>query len=192
MSASKVRATFKASRSPLSKLPTRYAGGWSTVSGGVGLGSGARVDAANPLLQGLDLVALQGETPSISGVPGWAHVVLGNQQGPLLMHGKLEGHPTVSLTFNPSISGMEKSLAFPLLISNATAYLLTQADTASAPSPAEAFDRAESDIRPRPLPGFETSSVSVGVNGASETWPWLAAAVLGVLAAEWLVFARRG
>jgi VWA domain-containing protein len=160
---------------------------------GVGLGSGARVEAADPLLQGLDLAALQGETPSISGVPGWAHVVLGNPQGPLLMDGKLEGHPTVSLTFNPSLSGMEKSLAFPLLISNATSYLLAQADTPTTTLRAEPFDRAESDIRPRPLPIFEASTPSsIAASGSAELWPWLAAAALGVLAAEWLVFARRG
>ena len=44
---------------------------------GVGLGSGARAQEAHPLLQGLDLAAMQSETPSVSGVPGWAHVVLG-------------------------------------------------------------------------------------------------------------------
>jgi hypothetical protein len=161
---------------------------------GVGLGSGARVESADPLLQGLDVVALQAATPSISGVPGWAHVVLGSQQGPLLMDGKLEGHPVVSLTFDPAVTGLEKSLAFPLLISNATSYLLAQAEAANAPASSETFDRAESDIRPRPLPSFETApSQSVALaNGWSETWPWLAAAALALLGAEWLVFARRG
>ena len=159
---------------------------------GVGLGSGARVDAADPLLQGLDLVALEGETPSIGGVPGWAHVVLGNELGPLLMNGKLEGHPVVSLTFDPAVTGMEKSLAFPLLISNATTYLLGQAELGNATPPAERFDRAESDIRPRPLPTFEASFSTPPPNGTSETWPWLAAAALAVLGAEWLVFGRRG
>jgi hypothetical protein len=161
---------------------------------GVGLGSGARAESADPLLQGLDVVALQAATPSVGGVPGWAHVVLGTEQGPLLMDGKLEGHPVVSLTFDPAVSGLEKSLAFPLLISNATAYLLAQTEAMSAPATADSFDRAESDIRPRPLPTFQTVAApsDTPANGWSETWSWLAAAALALLGLEWLVFARRG
>jgi Ca-activated chloride channel family protein len=164
---------------------------------GVGLGSGARVQQTHPLLQGLDLGALQNETPEISGVPGWARVVLGSMQGPLIMEGRLEGRPTVALTFDPRISGLEKSLAFPLLISNATTFLLNQADAPSAVK--EPFDPAESDIAPRPIPSFSSSVIPVvildGTNAhpeLTEQWPWLLAAVLVVLGAEWLVFARRG
>ena len=47
----------------------------------------------------------------------YAQFQCGTLQGPLIMEGRLEGHPTVALTFDPSISGIEKSLAFPLLIS---------------------------------------------------------------------------
>jgi Ca-activated chloride channel family protein len=164
---------------------------------GVGLGSGARVQQAHPLLQGLDLGALQNETPAISGVPGWARVVFGSVQGPLIMEGRLEGRPTVALTFDPRISGLEKSLAFPLLISNATTFLLNQADAPA--TVAEPFDPAESDIAPRPIPSFSSSVVPVvasdGTNAhpeLTEQWAWLLAAVLVVLGAEWLVFARRG
>lgn len=161
---------------------------------GVGLGSGARVDASDPLLQGVDLSALEGATPSVSGVPGWAHVVLGTQQGPLLMAGRLEGHPVVSMTFSPTTSGLEKSLAFPLLISNATSYLLAQAEQGASPSPGDQFDRAESDIRPRPLPNFETAApaASAATSGSSDLWPWLAGAAVVLLGVEWLVFGRRG
>jgi hypothetical protein len=168
---------------------------------GVGLGSGQRVEAADPLLLGLDLAALAGESPSISTVPGWAHVVLGTRQGPLIMQGALEGHPVVSMTFDPAVSGLEKSLAFPLLISNATSFLLSESETeASQPAGApqrQPFDTSESDIAPRPLPTFETANAGVNVdgsatNGSNELWPWLAAAALVVLGIEWLVFARRG
>jgi hypothetical protein len=162
---------------------------------GVGLGSGQRIEASDPLLQGLDLAALEGESPSISTVPGWAHVVLGTQQGPLLMQGTLEGHPVVSLTFDPAISGLEKSLAFPLLISNATSFLLSESETSGAP-PRQPFETSESDIAPRPVPTFETvadATVDRSASSAStELWPWLAAAALLVLGVEWLVFARRG
>lgn len=161
---------------------------------GVGLGNGARVQAAHPLLQGLDLVTLQDEAPSVTGVPGWAHVVLGTRQGPLIMEGTLEGHPVVTLTFDPAVSGLEKSLAFPLLISNATSFLLTESEhpTVSA-TMLEPFDQAESDIAPRPLPTFVSSApVESVAAGTAETWPWLAAAALALLGVEWFVFARRG
>ena len=160
---------------------------------GVGLGSGERVEAADPLLQGLDLAALQDETPSINTVPGWAHVVLGTQQGPLIMQGTLEGHPVVSMTFDPAVSGLEKTLAFPLLISNATSFLLSESETANTTLNTP-FDTSESDIAPRPAPTFETvaSAARSASNGSNELWPWLAASGLLVLGIEWLVFARRG
>ena len=159
---------------------------------GVGLGSGARVQASHPLLQGLDLAALANESPSVAGVPGWAHVVLGTFQGPLIMEGRLEGRPTVAMTFDPSVTGLEKSIAFPLLVSNATAYLLTQSEPAAAPA-ADRLDPDESDITPRPAPTF-TSIVATPspTSGARDVWPWFVTAVVVVLGAEWLVFGRRG
>jgi Ca-activated chloride channel family protein len=159
---------------------------------GVGLGSGARVQPEHPILQGLDLVALQDEAPSVSGVPGWAHVVLGTAQGPLIMEGRLEGHPTVAMTFDPSVSGLEKSLAFPLLISNATSFLLNQSEISRA-DPVEVFDSAESNIAPRPAPTFQVSAPTTNAaDGARDLWPWFLAGALVVLGAEWLVFGRRG
>lgn len=157
---------------------------------GVGLGSGARAQLAHPLLQGLDVAALQRESPSVGGVPGWARVVLGTVQGPLVMEGKLDAHPTVALTFDPSLSGMQKSLAFPLLISNASSYLLAQADGAGGVT--DSFDAAESDIAPRQPPTFEQAAVADPTSGLLERWPWFAGAMLVVLGLEWLVFARRG
>jgi hypothetical protein len=155
---------------------------------GVGLGSAARVAAAHPLMQGLDLAALRGETPTVPGVPGWAHVVLGNVQGPLVMEGRLEGRSVVAFTFDPAISGLEKSIAYPLLISNATSFLLAPSD-----SPSEPFDAAESDIRPRAAPTIAAVTRTVDENpGWVERWPWLLGAVLVLLTAEWVVFARRG
>jgi hypothetical protein len=159
---------------------------------GVGLGNGARVQELHPLLQGLDLAAMQSETPSVSGVPSWAHVVLGTLDGPLIMEGRIDGQPVVALTFDPSLSGLEKSLAFPLLVSNATSFLLNQ-PTSTTAAIAEPFDPAKSDIAPRPAPTFSSPSPSVaGTEGMGERWQWLLAAALAVLGLEWLVFARRG
>jgi hypothetical protein len=153
-------------------------------------------------LAGLDLAGLQNETPSVGGVPGWARVVLGTRQGPLILEGRLESHPVVALTFDSGVSGLEKSLAFPLLVSNATAYLLAQSDPSSTATAttaaAEPFDPAESDIAPRPLatfgPPLQSAQVQVQVAspGTAERWPWLLAAVLVVLGAEWFVYARHG
>jgi len=159
---------------------------------GVGLGSGARVQELHPLLQGLDLAAMQRETPSVSGVRGWAHVVLGTLDGPLIMEGRLEGQPVVALTFDPSLSGLEKSLAFPLLISNATSFLLSQPITTGA-AIAEPFDPAKSDIAPRPIPTFPAPSPTASsAEGIGERWQWVLIGALVVLGVEWLVFARRG
>jgi hypothetical protein len=121
-------------------------------------------------------------------------VVLGTLQGPLIMEGRLEGRPAVALTFDPSVSGIEKSLAFPLLVSNATSFLLAQADSAGAGGVnADLFDPAESDIAPRPVPTFSSPAQAVkSADGISERWQWLLAGGLLVLGAEWLVFARRG
>jgi len=155
---------------------------------GVGMGSGARVQASHPLMQGLDLAGLRAETPTVSGVPAWAHVVLGNIQGPLVMEGRMEGHPVVALTFDPAVTGLEKSLAYPLLISNATSFLLAP----SAPT-SEPFDTAESDIRPGTAPVYDAPVAASAVNpGWVERWPWLVGAVLALLGLEWVAFARRG
>jgi len=155
---------------------------------GVGVGSGARVQASHPLVQGLDLSALRGETPTVTGVPGWAHVVLGNMQGPLVMEGRLEGHPVVAFTFDPAVTGLEKSLAYPLLISNATSFLLTPNQPTDTP-----FDSAESDIRPRPAPTFEAATTASVLGPAwIDRWPVLLIALLALLGLEWIAFARRG
>jgi hypothetical protein len=108
------------------------------------------------------------------------------------MEGRIDGQPVVVLTFDPSLSGLEKSLAFPLLISNATTFLLNQPSSASA-IVAEPFDPTRSDIAPRPIPTFTSPSPTVSsTDGLGERWQLLLAGALVVLGLEWLVFARRG
>lgn len=89
-----------------------------------------QVDTArdyHPLLDGVDQDALR-SAPSLlpSGTPGWARLVLGTVQQPLVMDGWLDGRPVAVLAFDPTRSGMERSLAFPLLVSNALVYLQQQ------------------------------------------------------------------
>jgi hypothetical protein len=106
------------------------------------------------------------------------------------MEGRLENRPSVVLSFDPTTSGFDKSLAFPLLISNATSFLLNQESKTAVSEP---FDTAESDIRPRPVPSFASSSPQVeSAEGWLDRWPWFVAACLVVLGLEWVVFARRG
>jgi hypothetical protein len=109
------------------------------------------------------------------------------------MEGRLEGRPVVSLTFDPALSGMEKSLAFPLLVSNATSFLLSQAEKSQQTPAVEPFDSVESDIGPRPVPTFAaTLTPDQPSAGSNQIWPWFAAGALGLLGLEWLAFARHG
>ena len=148
----------------------------------------ARPAVAHPLLEGLDAAALRALSPSLSGPPAWASVVLGNQSGPIVLEGRLEGRRAVAFTFDPLASGMDKSLSFPLLVSNATGYLLSQ----GAPS-TDPFDPAESDIRPRPLPALASGGGAPRSDTFPvEAWPWLVAGLVALLGLEWFVFARRG
>jgi hypothetical protein len=158
---------------------------------GRGERAAARPAVAHPLLEGVDVGALRGLSATLPGPPGWASVVFSNQTGPLVVEGRLEGRRAVAFTFDPVASGMDKSLSFPLLVSDASAYLLSQT---AASAQTEPFDPAESDIRPRPLPepGSTEVGTAVGGNVPIERWPWLVLAVLGLLGLEWLVFARRG
>jgi Ca-activated chloride channel homolog len=153
-------------------------------------GATSRPIVAHPLLDGVDVGALRGLSATLAGPPAWASVVFANQTGPLVVEGRLEGRRAVAFTFDPVASGMDKSLSFPLLVSDASTYLLSQA---AASSQAEPFDPAESDIRPRPFPSLGDAEVGRPVGGSAsvDRWPWLAAAVLGLLGVEWLVFARR-
>ena len=154
--------------------------------------AGARPGVSHPLLDGVDVGALRGLEATLPGPPAWANVVLSNPSGPLVVEGRLEGRRAVAFTFDPVASGMDKSLSFPLLISDASAYLLSQ--TAASTPQAEPFDPSESDIRPRLLPTVTDAEPgrAAGSNVPIDRWPWLVAAVVVLLGVEWLVFARRG
>ncbi len=87
-------------------------------------------DQDAPLVQGVDLDALRLDSTFTGSFPGWADLVLGTRDAPLIFDGRVGGESIVVFAFDPA-TGMDKSLAFPLLVSNAVGYLLSQqGDTA--------------------------------------------------------------
>ncbi len=78
----------------------------------------------HPLLRGVDLAALSGAAAKrLARVP-WARPVVATADGPLILEGHDRGFPVVVFAFDPAPSGLDKSLAFPLLVSNAVAQLI--------------------------------------------------------------------
>lgn len=112
------------------------------------------VDAAHPLVQGVDVAALRLDTATQVTAPTWARTVLGARDGPLVLDGRREGRPVVVFAFDAERSGLDKTLAFPLLVSNAVSYLLSGAQPpvlapgARLTLPAPAGGRMASLVRP--------------------------------------------
>jgi hypothetical protein len=80
-------------------------------------------DPRHPLLQAVDLgsVRLAKATPFIT--PPWARVVAEAPGGPLILEGREAGRTVIALGFEPSGSGIDRMIAFPLLVANAISYL---------------------------------------------------------------------
>lgn len=114
----------------------------------------ATVDAAHPLLQGVDAAALRLDTATLIAAPAWARTVLGASDGPLVLDGRREGRPVVVFAFDAERAGLDKALAFPLLVSNAVSYLLSVAQPpvlapgARLTVPAPASGRRATLVRP--------------------------------------------
>jgi hypothetical protein len=87
-------------------------------------------DTEEPLLQGVDLDALRLESTFTSALPSWASLTWGTRDAPLIFDGRPHGSAIVVFAFDPT-SRLDKSLAFPLLVSNAVGYLLSQQGDAS-------------------------------------------------------------
>lgn len=82
------------------------------------------VDATHPLLTGVDVNALRLLRADRLSVPVWAHTVLGSPRGPLVLEGQRDGRPITLFAFDPTASGVDKSIAFPVLVSNAVSSML--------------------------------------------------------------------
>ncbi len=95
-----------------------------SVGGEFGAGPVTLFDARHPLLQGVDAAAFSGGWSAQITAPEWARVVAASAQGPLLLDGQRDGRPVIVLAPDPLLSGLDKSIAFPVLVSNAVSYLL--------------------------------------------------------------------
>ena len=80
-------------------------------------------DPRHPLLQAVDLSAVRLATATPFQTPPWARVVAEAPSGPLIVEGTEEGRSVVALGFDPSNSGIDRMIAFPLLVANAVSFL---------------------------------------------------------------------
>jgi hypothetical protein len=80
-------------------------------------------DPRHPLLQSVDLSAVRLAKATPFQTPPWARVVAQAPGGPLIVEGTEEGRSVVALGFDPSASGIDRMIAFPLLVANAVSFL---------------------------------------------------------------------
>jgi hypothetical protein len=80
-------------------------------------------DPRHPLLQAVDLSAVRLAKATPFQTPSWARVVAEAPGGPLILEGREEGRSVIGLGFEPSASGIDRMIAFPLLVANAISFL---------------------------------------------------------------------
>ncbi len=95
------------------------------VNGEMRAASVSSVDARHPLMLGVDAAAVRVGKAARIVAPGWMRSVMSAATGPLVLDGQRDGRPVVVFAFDTLLSGLEKSIAFPLLTSNAVTYLLS-------------------------------------------------------------------
>jgi len=80
-------------------------------------------DPRHPLLQAVDLSAVRLVKATPFQASPWARVVAESTGGPLIVEGREEGRSVIGLGFDPSASGIDRMIAFPLLVANAISFL---------------------------------------------------------------------
>jgi hypothetical protein len=80
-------------------------------------------DPRHPLLQAIDLSAVRLAKATPFQTPSWARVVAEAPGGPLILEGRETGRSVIGLGFEPSASGIDRMIAFPLLVANAVSFL---------------------------------------------------------------------
>ncbi len=81
------------------------------------------LDGRHQLLEAVDLGAARLARMTVIQPPAWARSVAEAGGRPLILEGRESGRAVVIFAFDPTGSGVDKMLAFPLLVSNATSYL---------------------------------------------------------------------
>ena len=128
------------------------AGGPFTMTGTMDAPTVSRLEAADPLLAGVDLAGVTfGETPALTLRPGQEEVV-GAQGGPLVFRAKVGGQPSVVLAFDLAQSNLPRRVAFPILVANIAAEL--------APSPLPPSVPLGDPLAYRPRTGTATVRVA--------------------------------
>jgi hypothetical protein len=82
-----------------------------------------RIDELSPLVRSADLIGLPVSTGGIREVPEWGNVVATTRLGPVLLAGSPGGLRTVVMAFDPGKAGLDRDVAFPVLVANAVAWL---------------------------------------------------------------------
>jgi hypothetical protein len=80
-------------------------------------------DPRHPLLQAVDLSAVRLAKATPFQTPPWARVVAEAPGGPLIVEGREQGRSVIGIGFEPSGSGIDRMIAFPLLVANAVSFL---------------------------------------------------------------------
>ena len=80
-------------------------------------------DPQHPILRSLDLGAIRLVKASRLAVPRWATSIAETPAGPLILQGDLDGRRVIVLGFDPQLSGLEKLITFPIMVSNTMDYL---------------------------------------------------------------------
>lgn len=83
------------------------------------------VDPSHPLLRSIDVGALRLSQAERLAIPRWATPVAVVPGGGALLDGLLDDRRVIVLGFDPVASGLEKLVAFPMLVANTMAYLDT-------------------------------------------------------------------
>lgn len=153
----------------------------------------------HPVMQYLELEALQVAEARAIELPGWGQPLINSRGGPLLLVGEEQERRIGLLTFDLLRSDLPLQIEFPILISNLSTWLLAQPplfreDDQAADLVPPLLNPAESDIRPGQTQLERTAengpAAEDGIQGQQEFWWLLAAMAAVVLVWEWFLFWR--
>ncbi|MEP6775610.1 MAG: hypothetical protein ABJA50_08435, partial [Chloroflexota bacterium] len=131
--------------------------------------------ARDPLLRFVDLGAVHVAKTDVLTLPGWAHVIMDSQAGPLVIAGEQGNRNVVVFGFDLHDSDLPLQTAFPLLIRNLVSYL--------SPLPGGGLPSAVSPGEPVSITKVSDSVTSVVLEDpAARERTWSASGLTGSLA----------